>query len=305
MRKMLLNKHIFSTTLVLFIILFMINFLFTNIFSQTSSGSQPALYIVIDQDGVSRVHLMINVSNGLNVVRLPIKPVASTIEIISNNQSLQYMLERDVLYITSYTNTSAIVNYVADLSIDKGVFILNVTYPDVVRLEYSSNIFLLTIPREVINYIKTQNATIIDFMGPEVVNYTIVTVLAYTSTPVATGVSTVYTSYTTYTHIVVTTIPQYMTKTEKTFITLISTILSEKTTYIVTSVLSSIMRIETTFIERTTQILSTSPVTYITTHVSEALPTTLVRLSDIFTIIMIIVVIALVAAGIYMIIRKR
>jgi hypothetical protein len=215
------------------------------------------------------------------------------------------MLERDVLYITSYTNTSAIVNYVADLSIDKGVFILNITYPDVVRLEYSSNIFLLTIPREVINYIKTQNTTIIDFMGPEVVNYTIVTVLAYTSTPVATSMSTVYTSYTTYTHIVVTTIPQYMTKTEKTFITLISTIVSEKTTYIVTSVLSSIMRIETTFIERTTQILSTSPVTYITTHVSEALPTTLVRLSDVFTIIMIIVVIALVAAGIYMIIRKR
>jgi len=305
MRRMLLNKHIFSTTLVLFIILFMINFLFTNIFSQTSSGSQPALYIVIDQDGVSRVHLMINVSNGLNVVRLPIKPVASTIEIISNNQSLQYMLERDVLYITSYTNTSAIVNYVADLSIDKGVFILNITYPDVVRLEYSSNIFLLTIPREVINYIKTQNTTIIDFMGPEVINYTIVTVLAYISTPVATGVSTVYTSYTTYTHTVVTTIPQYTTKTEKTFITLISTIVSEKTTYIVTNVLSSVMRIETTFIERTTQILSTSPVTYITTHVSEALPTTLVRLSDVFTIIMIIVVIALVAAGIYMIIRKR
>jgi len=261
MRKMLLNKHIFSTTLVLFIILFMINFLFTNIFSQTSSGSQPALYIVIDQDGVSRVHLMIDVSNGLNVVRLPIKPVASTIEIISNNQSLQYMLERDVLYITSYTNTSAIVNYVADLSIEGGVFILNITYPDVVRLEYSSNIFLLTIPREVINYIKTQNATIIDFMGPEVINYTIVTVLAYTATPAATGVSTVYTSYTTSTHIAL--------------------------------------------IERTTQILSTSPVTYITTHVSEALPTTLVKLSDIFTIIMIIVVIAIVAAGIYMIIRKR
>jgi len=130
--------------------------------------------VFINSYGVTSVVLYIDLDMGLNNITLPIAPIEESISISCDGHEPPFVYENGVLYIVSDRSCNAMVSYIANISYNNNIFTLDITTPYRVVLTISRNILLISMPNNIVSIEdKRDNNTIITFLGPSTIIYTI------------------------------------------------------------------------------------------------------------------------------------
>ncbi len=110
-----------------------------------AEGASPqTTTISIDPSGVARVELHTFIVKGANVIQLPVPPLPGTIIVHVDNTLLPPICVNNTLYVFSPVEGNATIDYVANVTISKGVYSLR-TMGDA-RLIIPPNVVLLSLP---------------------------------------------------------------------------------------------------------------------------------------------------------------
>lgn len=162
--------------------------------------------IVIGDDGVAIVNMNVSLEEGLNAVKLPIEPIIGTIEVIMNNRTLIPIYENKTLYIFAPITGNAYITYVANMTITDSILRLSIKENVSVKLVLSPNIIPLTLPLNIVNTYYHNENLVIEFYGPQDIEYVVretplpsITTPAPTNTtvissPTTTPITTIITS---------------------------------------------------------------------------------------------------------------
>ncbi|MEM4003392.1 MAG: hypothetical protein QW836_07360 [Ignisphaera sp.] len=136
--------------------------------------AESEVTIYVDGSGVATVTLFIEATPGMNTINLPIEPLEPTVEVVCNNFEVPLLLT-DVIQLHLYVGNacSAVVSYVANISIEEGVLTINVANAISTRLVLNSNIVLLTLSQNIADIYKEDGGLIITFAGPAEISYTV------------------------------------------------------------------------------------------------------------------------------------
>jgi hypothetical protein len=139
------------------------------------------LPIVIDEDGVARVSLAMDVGEGVTNISLPVSPIAPTLE-VSSNTSIEWLCENSTLHIASLGPAKLNITYIANATLEDGVITLSIATNNTIELLAHPIVVLLTLPQNIINATTLSgNWLLLIFTGPATISYTLATL--QTTTP--------------------------------------------------------------------------------------------------------------------------
>lgn len=149
--------------------------------------AESEVTIYIDGSGVATVTLFIEATQGMNTVNLPVEPLEPTIEVVCNDLEVPWLLT-DVVELHFYVESACgvVVSYVANISIEGGVFTVDVANVASAKLVLDSNIVLLTLPQNITDIHKEDSGLAITFAGPAEISYTVLQSISQPSTTPAT-----------------------------------------------------------------------------------------------------------------------
>ncbi|MEM3921946.1 MAG: winged helix-turn-helix transcriptional regulator [Nitrososphaerota archaeon] len=137
-------------------------------------ASQPAtVLITIDSSGVVEAHLRLNVVEGLNEVRLPAEPIPETIEVKVGGEYAVAIYENQSLYFFSPIAGEAEITYLVNVSARDSIFSFSIVYENLTRLRVPPQIILLAVPRNIEKMEYAEGDLVIEFYGPEVIEYAV------------------------------------------------------------------------------------------------------------------------------------
>ncbi|MEM0328986.1 MAG: winged helix-turn-helix transcriptional regulator [Nitrososphaerota archaeon] len=139
-------------------------------------ASQPAtVLITIDSSGVVEAHLRLNVVEGLNEVRLPAEPIPETIEVKVRGEYAVAIYENQSIYFFSPIAGEAEITYLVNVSARDSIFSFSIVYENLTRLRVPPQIVLLAVPRNIERMEYAEGDLVIEFYGPEVIEYAVKT----------------------------------------------------------------------------------------------------------------------------------
>lgn len=151
-------------------------------------ASVTQVEIVIGSDGVAIVNMNVSLEEGLNAVKLPVEPIVGTIEVIMNNRTLIPIYENKTLYIFAPIAGSAYITYVANMTIADSILRLSIKENVLVKLVLNPNVIPLTLPLNIVNTYYYNENLVIEFYGPQDIEYVVrETPLSLITTPVPTN----------------------------------------------------------------------------------------------------------------------
>jgi len=208
-------------------------------------SSVLSIDVFINSYGIVSIVLYIDLDMGLNNMTLPVAPIEESISISCGGYELPFVYENGVLYVASDRSCSAMVSYIANVSYSNNIFTLDMATPYRVVLTMPRNILLISMPNNIVSIDEKDNNTIITFLGPSTIMYTIL----------STTTSLVITMPTTITQSVASTTPiTISTETQTSVSTSIQTTSSSIST-------TSMPTIETRATQATTSLATTTMLT--------------------------------------------
>ncbi len=136
-------------SLIIVSIIFIIMILTEPILSRADVGGIATIYI--DKNGVAHVVININISRGLNMIQLPIKPIVATLEAQINGSEIPIIYSNDTLYLASPLSGEAVIRYIAVSIYRNNSFELYIGGQNQVRLVANPEIILLIDPSKIIS----------------------------------------------------------------------------------------------------------------------------------------------------------
>jgi len=140
--------------------------------------------VSIDSSGIVSVDMDINLVEGVNEIKLPIEPVVESIEVRIDNQSTVPIYSDGTLYVFALGNVSAHISYLANISIDEGVFRFAIESHSLVKLVLSNNVVLLTVPENLVNFSYVDNKFVLYIYGPQTIEYIVKQISTTTPTTI-------------------------------------------------------------------------------------------------------------------------
>lgn len=155
--------------------------------SSMHAETPPDITIYIDGNGIAIVTITTGAIEGISSIPLPIKPLEPAIEVRCNNYEIPWLLT-DTLQLHLYTENmcSAVVNYIANASIQGDVLAIDITGDIPVKLILDPNIVLLTVPQNITSVAYENGLLTIVFTGPTTIVYTMLTETPPTAQPTKT-----------------------------------------------------------------------------------------------------------------------
>ena len=154
------------------------------IFTYYVNASNSVVVVTIESNGVVIVELNISVSEGLNNIILPVKPIPETITVVEAGENIPSIYYNNSLIIPAKKSGTAYVRYVANVTMVGGKIVLEISEA-IITLRVMKGIVLLSIPENLINASIRDSTLILKFEGPAKIVYTIATQIA-TSPAIAT-----------------------------------------------------------------------------------------------------------------------
>lgn len=168
MNKVTVNKII----IIIFIALSYL--VFTTPFSTYTLDQVVKNTIVIDPNGVINVTVTLLLDKGLNKVMLPVDPIPMTIIALRDEEDIPIIYDEGYLYLYLDRVANVSINYIANVTIENNVFILNIKSPDIIELRISKEIVLLSWPDEnIIDIGYTQGMLTLWIRGPAKISYVV------------------------------------------------------------------------------------------------------------------------------------
>jgi len=151
-------------------------------------SSVSSIDVFINSYGIANIILYIDLNVGLNNITLPVMPIETSIGVDCGGYEPPFIYENGVLYIASDRSCSAMISYIANVSYSNNIFTLDIATPYRVVLTIPRNILLISMPSNIRSVEEKDNNTIITFLGPSTIMYT---VLSTTTSPVITMPTTI------------------------------------------------------------------------------------------------------------------
>lgn len=155
-------------------------------------ASQPAtILITIDSSGIVEAYLSLRTVEGLNEIRLPAEPIPETIEVRVGGECVAAIYEDGILYFFSPAPGDAEISYMVNVSAMDNILSFGIGGGVLTKLKISPQVILLTVPRNIegIEYVKGD--LVIEFYGPERIEYAVRTGAAPQPTITTTRTETV------------------------------------------------------------------------------------------------------------------
>ena len=145
---------------------------------------ESSAVVSIGSDGVVSVSVKAVLPKGLNTLRLPVEPIVSTIVVVGDGLALPAVYDNGTLYTILDKDMSVEVSYIANTSIDKGIFYLNIETEDTIELRVPLEVLLLTWPEQnIVDVALEDNVLVLYIKGPATIRYTLK--VPITSTPIS------------------------------------------------------------------------------------------------------------------------
>jgi uncharacterized membrane protein len=154
------------------------------------ASQQAAMLITIDRGGVAEAHLSLSAVEGLNEVRLPAEPIPETIWVRVNGEYVAPIYENGVLYFFSRAPGDAEIDYMINISARNDILSFEVNWGNLTRLRIPPQVILLTVPRNITGMEYVEGDLVIEFYGPERIEYAVRT-FQPTTTATKTGAATI------------------------------------------------------------------------------------------------------------------
>jgi len=143
-----------------------------------SEAQQAAEAIIeIDPSGFPHVTVVVNVSEGVNEVQLPVAPLVVTLTVVVDGTEAASIFDpetRRLIFVAEKSGV-AVVSYVADVSIsNESVVSFDVETNASVKLVIPPGVFLLTPPSDVESMHARNGSITIVFRGPQRIEYIVV-----------------------------------------------------------------------------------------------------------------------------------
>lgn len=169
------------------LILLLITLSFLSLISTVFNYAQDTIeriIIDIEPTGLVNVTIFIILSEGINEIILPIEPIASTILVFGDTQSIPPIYYNGSLYLYLNKKIDVVINYIANVTIVNNIFYLYIKTEDVVELRIPKNIVLLTWPEENLVDIDIVQETLILYIKGQIdIKYTLSTPIISTTPP--------------------------------------------------------------------------------------------------------------------------
>jgi len=151
-----------------------------------SAAALLTVVILITLSGAPIVNIQVPVTVGVNVVELPVAPLEASMVITVNGSPAPFMLIDSMLYIVSDVDGVAEISYVANFDmLSDGIIRFSVSEVHV-KLYIPDNVVLLTPPNNVstlgLEVINGTRYTVVEFYGPQTVEYIVLNVSMQTTT---------------------------------------------------------------------------------------------------------------------------
>ena len=141
-----------------------------NVYSALASS----IVVNIDEDGIVDVTILMEVDEGVHSIPAPVDPIYLTITATANNIPLPIIYSNGYLYFVLDSKADVIINYIANVSMDNGIFNLGIRADEVVEVRIPSNIVLLSWPGDNLVDAKVNQSMLILFLkGPLTLKYVI------------------------------------------------------------------------------------------------------------------------------------
>ncbi len=131
------------------------------------------MLITIDPSGVVEAYLSLKTFDGLNEVRLPAEPIPETIEVRVGGEYAVAIYEDGMLYFFSPVGEEAEITYLVNISARNGIFSFSISEGNLTRLRVSPQIILLTVPKNIEGMEYVEGDLVIEFYGPEEIEYAV------------------------------------------------------------------------------------------------------------------------------------
>ena len=140
----------------------------------------PAIQVTINSNGVVVVQMDLWADEGLNVIKLPVTPIPESITVSVDNSTLIPIYENGSLYVFSPTSGNLKIDYLANISARDGVFSFEAATGELIRLVLKPEIILLSVPDNLVNFTYVGEDLLIEFYGPEKIEYAVKNISAST-----------------------------------------------------------------------------------------------------------------------------
>jgi len=140
----------------------------------------PAIQVTINSNGVVVVQMDLWADEGLNVIKLPVTPIPESITVSVDNSTLIPIYENGSLYVFSPTSGNLKIDYLANISARGGVFSFEAATGELIRLVLKPEIILLSVPDNLVNFTYVGKDLLIEFYGPEKIEYAVKNISAST-----------------------------------------------------------------------------------------------------------------------------
>ncbi len=145
-------------------------------------SQSPIIQVTVNSNGVVVVQMDLWVDEGLNLIKLPVTPIPESITVLMDNLTLIPIYENGSLYVFSPTSGSVEINYLANISVKDDIFSFDVMGGALVRLILKPEIILLSVPDNAVNFTYTDKELLIEFYGPQTIEYVVKKTSIATST---------------------------------------------------------------------------------------------------------------------------
>ena len=148
--------------------------------------SQPqVIQVTLNSNGIAIIDMNLRIEEGLNAIRLPVEPIPESVAVSMNNSTLVPIYENGSLYVFSPTSGNAEINYLANISVRDDVFSFEIEANDLVKLTLKPEIVLLAVPDNVVNFTYVDSDLVVEFYGPQKIEYVVKAGGAATTTTAA------------------------------------------------------------------------------------------------------------------------
>ncbi|MCD6341878.1 MAG: winged helix-turn-helix transcriptional regulator [Thaumarchaeota archaeon] len=148
--------------------------------------SQPqVIQVTLNSNGIAIIDMNLRIEEGLNAIKLPVEPIPESVAVSINNSTLVPIYENGSLYVFSPTSGNAEINYLANISVRDDVFSFEIEANDLVKLTLKPEIVLLAVPDNVVNFTYVDSDLVVEFYGPQKIEYVVKAGGAATTTTAA------------------------------------------------------------------------------------------------------------------------
>jgi len=137
-------------------------------------ASQPTITLItIDSSGIVEAYMSLRTVEGLNEVRLPAEPIPETIEVRIGGEYVVAIYDDETLYFFSPAPSVAEITYMINISAKDNILSFDISGENLTRLRISPQVILLTIPRNIEGMEYVEGDLVIEFYGPERIEYAV------------------------------------------------------------------------------------------------------------------------------------